>query len=109
MTNFLEHAFDFYDIQGFILVNGKKHYISLLNCSLRKCDWYDFSDSKDENKKLYNHHVKISIGASVLDAKINSTSAICNAEFKFSALSIWVDLLKGKINNNILSVPFSAE
>ncbi len=109
LTNFLEQTFDFYDIQGFILVNGKKHDISLLNCSLSKCNRHEFFDSKCENKKLYNHYVKINICAFVLDAKIASKSAICKAEFKFSALSMWADSLKGKINNNILSVPFSAE
>ncbi|MDY2844359.1 MAG: hypothetical protein SOT81_10340 [Treponema sp.] len=109
LTNFLEHTFDFYDIQGFIIVDKKKHDISLLHCFSRKSNWYDFFDCKDENSNLHNHYIKIKINAFILDAKINSNSTICNAEFKFSALSTWADSLKGKINNNILSVPFSAE
>ena len=34
LTNFIEHTFDFYDVQGFIFIGSKKHNISLLHCSL---------------------------------------------------------------------------
>ena len=109
LTNFIEHSLEFYDIQGIILIGNKKHEISLLHCSLSNNNWCESFDSKDEKKCFHNRYVKINVGAYILDAKVNSNSPISKAEFKFSALSMWADMLEKKKKNNVLSIPKTKE
>jgi len=109
LTNFIEHSLEFYDIQGIILIESKKHEISLLHCSLSNNNWCESFDSKDEKKCFHNCYVKINVGAYILDAKVNSNSPISKAEFKFSALSMWADMLDGETKNNVLSIPKTKE
>lgn len=109
LTNFIEHTFQFYDIQGFIFIGNKKHEISLLHCSLNKTNWCESFDSKDRRKNFSNHYIKINIGAYVLDTKIDSTSHFSEANFKFSALSMWADMLNGDVVNDNLTIPYKKE
>lgn len=109
LTNFIEHTFQFYDIQGLIFIGNKKHEISLLRCSLNKTNWCESFDSKDHRKNFSNHYIKINIGAYVLDAKVDSTSHLSKATFKFSALSMWADMLNGVVSNNNLTIPYKKE
>lgn len=109
LTNFIEHSLEFYDIQGIILIGSKKHEISLLHCSLSSNNWSESFDGKDEKKCFHNRYVKINVGAYILDAKVNSNSPISKAEFKFSALSVWADMLDGGVKNNVLSIPKKKE
>lgn len=104
LTNFIEHTFDFYDVQGFIFIGSKKHNISLLHCSLNSDNWVESFDSKDKCKNFHKKYIRINIGAYILDAKIDSHSKLCKAEFQFSALSMWADLLKAETKENKLSV-----
>ncbi len=106
LTNFIEHTFHFYDIQGTIMIGSKKHSISLLNCSLNSCNWQDSFDSMNQTNCICNHYAKISANAYILDVLVNSKTKIKSGRFKFSALSMWADLLIGERRNNILSVPF---
>lgn len=109
LTNFIEHTFQFYDIQGLIFIGNKKHEISLLRCSLNKTNWCESFDSKDQHKNFSNHYIKINVGAYVLDAKIDSNSPLSKANFKFSALSMWADMLNGNVINNNLTIPYKNE
>lgn len=106
LTKFFEHIFQFYDIQGTIMIGNKKHSISLLNCSHNPCNWQESFDSKKETNCICNHYVKISSSAYILDILVDSQTKIKTGLFKFSALSMWADLLIGERNNNILSIPF---
>ena len=109
LTNYIEHTFQFYDIQGMLFIGNKKHEVSLLRCSLNKTNWCESFDSKDQRKNFSNHYVKIHIGAYILDAKIGSTSHLSKANFKFSALSMWADMLNGDVLNNNLTIPYKKE
>lgn len=106
LTNFIEHTFQFYDIQGTIMIGSKRHSISLLNCSLDYCNWHESFDSKNETNCICNRYVKISAVAYLLDVLVDSQKKIKTALFKFSALSMWADLLIGEKNNNVFSIPF---
>lgn len=106
LTNFIEHTFQLYDIQGSIMIGSKRHSISLLNCFLSSCNWQESFDSKNVTNCICNHYVKISASAYILDVLVDSKTKIERGIFKFSALSMWADLLMGEKNNNILSIPF---
>ena len=106
LSNFIEHTFQFYDIQGTVMIGSKRHKISLLNCSLSSCNWHESFDSNSETNCICNRYVKISAVAYLLDILVDSQTKIKTGLFKFSALSMWADLLIGERNNNILSIPF---
>jgi len=96
LTNFLNKTYDFYDIQGCILINNNKVDVSLINCAVSNSNWQISFDAYDEKKCINNNYLKISAAICVFDILITSTFLIKKGKYKFSALSNWCDSLSNK-------------
>ena len=53
LTNFLNKTYDFYDIQGCILINNNKVDVSLINCAVSNSNCQISSDAYDEKNVLF--------------------------------------------------------
>lgn len=96
LTNFLNKTYDFYDIQGCILINNNKVDVSLTNCAVSNSNCQISSDAYDEKKCFIHNYLKISAAICVFDILITSTFLIKRGKYKFSALSNWCDSLSNK-------------
>lgn len=96
LTNFLNKTYDFYDIQGCILINNNKVDVSLINCAVSNSNWQISFDAYDEKKCINHNYLKISAAICVFDILITSTFLIKRGKYKFSALSNLCDSLSNK-------------
>lgn len=93
LTNFL-HTVKSYDIQGIVLIDSKRTEISLLKCYFRSRNFYSLFDGKDTTNCFDTQRVLVEATACLVGKLIDSNSEITAAEFQFSALSMWADLLE---------------